>query len=142
MDFSQTFAISAAGMQIERLRVDVAAMNLAYANTMQTPEGGYQPMRVVAQVTGRASSSFGDTVSRWLGNTELAVASTGAQPRNVYEPGNPFADTRGYVQYPNVDSATEMMNMMSATRAYEANIAAMNMAKTMALKALDIGGAA
>jgi len=57
----------------------------------------------------------------------------------VYEPGHPLANERGFVAYANVDSATEMVSMMSATRAYEANVSAMNTARTLALRALDIG---
>jgi flagellar basal-body rod protein FlgC len=61
--------------------------------------------------------------------------------RKVHDPGHPMADAQGFVAYPAVDAATEMVTLMSATRAYEANVAAMNAARTMALKALDIGGA-
>jgi flagellar basal-body rod protein FlgC len=58
----------------------------------------------------------------------------------VYEPGNPDANAKGYVAYPNINLVTEMVSMMTATRAYEANVSALNAAKAMALKALEIGG--
>jgi len=61
-------------------------------------------------------------------------------PRLVYEPGHPDADTKGFVAYPDVNPVSEMVELMTVTRAYEANVRAMNMAKTMALKALEIGG--
>jgi flagellar basal-body rod protein FlgC len=58
----------------------------------------------------------------------------------VHEPGHPMADAKGFVKYPGVDPAADMISLMSAARAYEANVAALNTARTMALKALDIGG--
>jgi flagellar basal-body rod protein FlgC len=158
MDYSQSFAISAAGMSVERTRVEVAALNLANANTVQTADGvGFQPLRVVARTISAASASvmpggFADQVAAGLGQAadatlmnptlpEVGVEQSGALPRRVYEPGNPFADSKGFVTYPGVDTATEMVTMMSALRSYEANVAAMNTAKTLAMKALDIGGA-
>jgi flagellar basal-body rod protein FlgC len=73
---------------------------------------------------------------------QAVVEPSGLAPRRVYEPGNPYADAKGYVAYAGVDTAAEMVAMMSASRSYEANIAAMNMSKTMALKALQIGESA
>jgi len=61
-------------------------------------------------------------------------------PRMVYEPGHPHADTKGYVAYPGVDQSTQMVNMASALRAYEANVVAMNAARVMAARTLEIGG--
>ena len=154
MDYSQSFAISAAGMTVERTRVDVAALNLANANTVQTAGGvAYQPMRVVARSV--ASAAFATQVDRGLNGADsdvgadmpasilpqASVEPTGAPPRMVYEPGNPLANPKGFVAYTGVDNATEMVTMMSAMRSYEANVAAMNTAKTLALRALDIGGA-
>jgi flagellar basal-body rod protein FlgC len=155
MDYSKAFAISAAGMAVERTRVDVAALNLANANTVQGPEGtGYQPLRVVARAaavssTGIASLSFGGLVEQALdaervlgGSLPLAdVEPTSDGPRLVYDPGNPLANEKGFVAYPAVDTATEMVTLMGAVRAYESNVAAMNTARTLALKALEIGGA-
>jgi len=151
MDYSQAFAISAAGMTVERTRVDVAAVNLANANTVQGADGNaFRPLRAVARVTNAVAASFSDLVdpSGNLGAVSaqvlptVSVEAADVAPRLVYEPGHPFANTKGFVAYPGVDTAVEMVTMMSATRAYEANVAAMNAARTMALKALDIGGAA
>jgi flagellar basal-body rod protein FlgC len=148
MDYNTSFAISAAGMVAEHARVDVAALNLANANTLQTAGGGgYQPMRVVmrAAATGenfasQVAAGENDTqiVASLLPEAVLEPSTVGS--RQVYDPSNPFADGKGMVNYPGVDSATEMVNMMTAVRAYESNVAAMNVAKTLALKALDIGG--
>lgn len=153
MDYEQAFAVSAAGMTLERTRVDVAALNLANANTIQTAGGSrYLPQRVVALTApGIASSdpatasvfaqAFADgTQAAGMSVPQASVQSAEMAPRKVYEPGNPFADTKGYVSYAGVDAATEMVTMMSAVRSYEANVVAMNTAKTIALKALDIGG--
>ncbi len=157
MDYSRAFTISSAGMAIERMRVDVAALNLANANTVQAADGvTYHPTRVVARATaapfatGASAASFAELVDEGLdaaglgGLTlpEAAVERTAAAPRQVYEPGHPFADARGFVSYPGVDPATEMVTLMTALRAYEANVVALNTARTLALKALEIGGAA
>ncbi len=153
MDYAQSFAISAAGMAAERTRVDVAALNLANANTIRTPDGTmYQPLRVIARAVNApaAVASFASRVDDGLSVAEGAplalpeasVEASGAEPRAVYEPGNPFADAKGFVSYPGVDPATEMVTLMGALRAYEANVAAMNAAKTLMLKALEIGGGA
>lgn len=143
MDYQSAFAISAAGMSAEKLRVDVAALNLANANSPLSPQGaGYQPLRVMS--TTRAAygvRSFGDLVEQGMAvNQGLSVAPYRAPARRVHEPGHPQADRDGYVSYPGVDTLTEMMTMMVASRAYEADVAAFNAAKTMALKALEIGG--
>lgn len=137
MDTLQSFAISAAGMDVERLRVEVASLNLANAHALQAPgQPGFQPLRVVA------TPSFGAQVQDGLAAVGLPAASvepSGAAPRKVHEPGHPLADARGFVAYPGVDPATEMVELMSATRAYEANVAALNTARALALKALEIG---
>ncbi|WP_418124734.1 flagellar basal body rod protein FlgC [Variovorax sp. 160MFSha2.1] len=154
MDYTQTFAISAAGMNVERMRVEVAALNLANANTVQGVDGrSYQPLRVVAEArlsagaSADAAGGFASLVSSAAGDIDAAlqagpqvrVIAAGVMPRMVYEPGHPLANERGFVAYANVDPATEMVSMMSATRAYEANVSAMNTARTLALRALDIG---
>ncbi len=152
MDYTRSFAISAAGMNAERTRVEVASLNLANAHTVITPGGlGFQPMRVVAQsVSANQCGSFASRITTGLdGGAEteenlplpvITLEPTGATPKSVHEPGNPFSDAKGYVQYPAVDTATEMIEMMSALRAYEANVVAMNTARTLAQKALEIGG--
>lgn len=139
MDYSQTFAISAAGMNVERLRVDVSALNLANANAAMTANGvNYQPLRVVAAAS--HVPSFGTLVGGGLAGPQAVVEPSTQLPRQVLEPGNPAADAQGFVRYPGVDTTVEMMTLMSATRAYEANVSALNAARSMAMKALEIGG--
>lgn len=135
MDYARSFAISSAGMAVERTRVEVAAANLANAHTVQGPDGrGYQPARVVAR-------SFESLVTGGMAlPTPVAtIEPAGSRPRLAYDPGHPMADARGFVQHPGVDPATEMVTLMSAMRAYEANVAALNTARSLALKTLEIG---
>ncbi|MDQ0086092.1 flagellar basal-body rod protein FlgC [Variovorax boronicumulans] len=151
MDYMQSFAISAAGMNVERMRVDVAALNLANANTVQGMGGSsYQPLRVLAEAqspSGADGGGFGALVRQGLEGGDLAsqagptarIVPADVASRQVYEPGHPLANERGFVAYAAVDTATEMVSMMSATRAYEANVSAMNTARTLALRTLDIG---
>ena len=146
MDYRNVFAISAAGMDLERQRVDVATLNLANANTVQAPNGrGYLPMRVVARCLGMLPGRFADIVRAGgagmnAAGATVTVEPVDATPRQAYDPGHPYADERGFVRYAPVDTAAEMMTMMSAIRSYEANVAALNTSRQMAVKALEIGG--
>lgn len=141
MDYLQSFAVSAAGMSAERTRVEVAATNLANANTVQDPaSGGYQPLRAVARAVQRPA--FADLVNSGIDGVvvpAVTVEPLATRPRMVHEPGHPLANEQGFITYPAVDPAAEMVTLMSATRAYEANVAAMTTARTLALKALEIG---
>ncbi len=150
MGFMDTLAISASGMTAERLRMDVVANNLANVNTTRTPGGG--PFRRQQVALAPASASFGETLAGLSGSddgTEAArggVQVSGIVPdmrpfKRVYQPGHPDADKQGYVNLPNVDTVTEMVDMMGATRAYEANVAAVGAVKGMAMKAMEIGRA-
>jgi flagellar basal-body rod protein FlgC len=139
MDYQQAFAISAAGMHVERTRVETASLNLANANTVASPTGtGFQPMRVLAT----AGDSFAALVEGDMAAAALPVPTVEAsnvRPRLVQDPGHPLADERGFVAYPGVDPAAEMVTLLGAARAYEANVAAMNTARSLALKTLEIG---
>jgi flagellar basal-body rod protein FlgC len=135
------FEISSAGMTLERTRVEVAALNLANANVAGRGAAAYRPLQVV----GAPGLDFAAQLLR--GNASLAalrpefrIESANVPARIVHEPGHPLADEKGMVHYPGVDPATEMMTLTGASRAYEANVAAMNTARTLTLKALDIGG--
>lgn len=143
MDYQNAFAISAAGMAAEKLRVDVAALNLANANSPLSANGaGYQPLRVMASTRAvPIARSFEALVEHGLAAAPtLSVAPYRAPVRRVYEPGHPQANMEGFVSYPGVDTLTEMMTLMVASRAYEADVAAFNAAKAIAMKALEIGG--
>lgn len=138
MNVFEAFALSGSGLEAERVRAEVAAVNLANANVTRTAGGGaYQPLRAVLG-TGPAFKTQFDRAL--VGVQVLGLQGTGAAPRLVHEPGHPHADAQGFVAYPGVNPLTEMTTLMSAVRSYEANLAALSAARTMALKALDIGG--
>lgn len=141
MNVFQAFAVSGSALEAERTRVDVAALNLANANVSRTHDGGaYQPLRVVLKGAGAA---FRSQMGHALAGVRVAsIEAVPAEPRMVHEPGHPDADKNGFVSYPGVNHLTEMTTIMSAVRSYEANLVAFNVAKSMALKALDIGGGA
>lgn len=143
MDTFGVFDISAAGMSLERLRLDTSAMNLANAHTTAGPDGvRYRPLKVLAQPGALSFEQVfsGMTRTEALPLHDVEVRALETAVRRVYEPGHPHADEHGFVAYPDVNPVSEMVNLVSITRAYEANVRVMNAAKSMALKALDIGG--
>ncbi len=146
MSIFNSINISASGLTAERLRMDVVTKNIANANTTRTANGTPYRRQVAVFKTKDSDTSFSEYLKRSTGQTskfggvEVASIQNDSSPyKNVYEPGHPDADENGYVQMPNVDIVTEMANMISATRAYEANVTALNGTKGMALKALEIG---
>lgn len=138
MDYFSAFAISASGMDVQKVRVDTVALNIANANTSRTADGVvYQPLQVV--VGQKGAMGFATAMQHARGAEVLEVVPRDTPPRLVYEPGHPDADGSGFVSYPNIDPVSEMVALMEASRAYEANVRALNAAKTMALRALEIG---
>ena len=134
MNYLQAFAISGSGMAVERTRVDVTAVNIANAHSTRAADGGgFRALRVV---TAERANSF---ESLLRGAQVVEVRPIEAPPRLAYEPGHPDADGRGFVAYPGINPVAEMMNLLTAVRAYEANVAALNAAKAMALRTLEIG---
>lgn len=126
-------AISAAGLDVERTRIDVASLNLAYANVALGADGqGWRPLRVVP-------AAGEGTFAAWLGMPQVAVQPVDQGVRRVREPGHPLADAHGDVRYPAVDPMREMLALQAAARAYEANLAALQTTRAMLLKALEIG---
>jgi flagellar basal-body rod protein FlgC len=126
--------ISASGLYAQRMRMDAMANNIANANTTRTPEGGpYKRQEVVFQAH---ASKYDDG----NGGVEVAEVVQSKEPsKMVYDPSNPDAGPDGMVAMPNVNVVEEMVDMISATRAYEANIQAVNAARGMATKALELG---
>jgi len=142
--------IAATGMSVERLRTDVISDNIANASTTRTPEGGpFRRSRVVLRPIKQSPyfrlpfqpESFDEGAGR--GVRVSTVEKDGSPPRLVYDPTHPDAiktgDKAGYVEMPNVNIVTEMVDMIAASRAYEANSAIANGSKAMFLKALEIG---
>jgi flagellar basal-body rod protein FlgC len=138
--------ISASGLTAERLRMDTIANNLANANTTRTPGGGpYRREEVVLRsrnsgpsVAGLPSSGFSVDVPGGGGVEVAGIVQDQTPLKQVYDPGNPDADRRGYVLMPNVNAVTEMTDMITATRAYEANTTAINAVKAEAQHTLDV----
>lgn len=145
MGFGGFFAISASGLAAHRVRMDVIAANLANAQSTSTPQGGPYRRQDVVLESVAASEAFADALSaESAGGTAVRVARVvedKTPPRRSYDPGHPHADDDGYVALPNVNVVAEMVDLMAATRAYEANVAAVNATKRVLQAALEIGEA-
>lgn len=147
MSLFKSMEISASGLAVQRLRMNILSGNLANAQTTRTPasEGGGPYKRrdivITAQPMGNPFEDFlDDTQFTQLKKVRtLDVHRDPRPPREQFEPGHPDADKNGYVRYPNINIMTEMVNMIAATRAYEANTTALQDTKQMAMKALEIG---
>ena len=127
--------ISASGLFAQRMRLDAIANNIANANTTRTDRGGpYRKMEVVFRAKADSSGNMSGV------DVEDVIESSDP-PKMVYEPSHPDADSDGMVAMPNINIVEEMVDMISATRAYEANVQAIQAAKSMAMKALEIGRA-
>jgi len=142
MDIFTTFDVSASALKAQRIRLDTISSNLANVETTSTPEGGpykkksvyfeSQPLSFKEHLDGRLKNSIqGVEVTRILEDQD--------EPQRIYDPSHPDAGEDGYVAMPNVNVLKEMVDMTSATRAYEANTTVIKSAKRMALKALEIG---
>lgn len=140
MAFLSSLDISGSALTAQRLRMDVISENIANAQTTQTAEGGpYR--RKVCVMSERAASPFSSALSSAAGK---GVAVTGivrdmSDFELEYDPDSPLAGPDGYVRLPNVDEVEELIDLMSATRSYEANVTALDATKSMAVKALEIG---
>lgn len=144
MDLLTSLKISSSGLAANRRRMKAISSNIANAQTTRTSEGGpYRPKEVVFGAE-PARDSFSTILEGELDENANSVhatevISTNKPPILKYEPNHPDANEQGYVAYPDINVMKEMADMISASRAYEANISAMNTAKSMAMKALDIG---
>lgn len=142
MDIFNSLRISSSALQAQRMRLDTISSNLANMETTRTPEGGpYQKKSVVFRPVG---TSFEERLDRSLRGAVQGVrvdrilADT-SEPKMVYDPAHPDAEDSGYVAMPNINLMDEMVDMKSASRAYEANVTVVKASKRMALKALEIG---
>jgi flagellar basal-body rod protein FlgC len=140
MDFFTAMEVSASGLSAERTRMNVAASNLANVQTTQAPGGGpYRRRDVVmssTNVPGLQNVPFAQAV-RAVAVTQ--ISQDASPPRLEYDPGHPQANPQGYVAYPNINPVEEMVDMITASRAYEAGITSMTTAVNMAERALGIG---
>ncbi len=139
MGFLSSIDISGSALTAQRLRMDVISENIANAETTTTNNG--EPYRRKVCVLSERSS-FSSVLSNSVGGGVVVsqIATDASDFELEYDPDNPLADADGYVQMPNVDEVEEIIDLMSATRSYEANVTALNATKSMAVKALEIGG--
>jgi len=139
MDFLTALRISGAGLGVERTRVNLATSNLANAETTRTAAGGpYQRLDPVIQAV-PFPTELGEAGSNPPMQAEISAIVADPTPgRRVYSPGHPDADPEGFVMFPNVNPVHEVVNLMSASRSYEANATAIETLKTMAQRGLDI----
>jgi len=140
MDLMTAMKISASGLSAQRTRMNVVSSNLANINTTRTPEGGpYRRKEVILAAT-PLENSFGKVLAEQVSEPRVVtVAEDHGALQKVYDPSHPDADPDGYVSMPNVNLMKEMVDMLSATRAYEANTAVINTVKSMSQRAIDIG---
>ena len=144
MGLFTSFNISASGMTAERLRTDTISQNIANVDTTRTADG--KPyVRKTVMFEEKPAGTFDDILMTTMGQVGSGVKvtkivnDTSTAMNKVYDPSHPDADENGYVLYPNVNTVTEMTNLIDASRAYEANVTAFDASKSMTSKGLNIG---
>ena len=145
MGFLDALRASASGLSAQRVRMKLIASNLANVSTTRTPEGGpYQRREPIFSAASSKVDSFQDILkARQQGDVvevqTVGVVKDGRDPIMKYEPDHPDANEDGFIALPNISVTEEMVNLVSASRSYEANIAAVKATKNMVTKALEIG---
>lgn len=144
MSIFDAFRISGSGMTAERLRLDLISNNIANMNTAGKPgDPNLQPykrqMPVFSEVLDQTTANGNGIDAQGGGVMVSKIIQDNSPPKLEYDPSNPDADSAGYVAYPNINVVNEMVDSITATRAYEANVTTLNAAKDMASKALQIG---
>lgn len=144
MDFLSSLNISGSGLTAQKLRMDVISQNIANAEVTRTESGTPYRRKMVVLSSIKGENSFRDALDK-----ATKVKTNGVQVQSViedqsplvpvYNPNHPDANEEGYVMLPNVNTAQEMIDMLGASRAYEANVTAFNATKSMVMKALEIG---
>lgn len=140
MAFLSSMDISASALSAQRMRMDVISENIANAQTTKTFSG--EPYRrKIALLSERQNSSFSSIFNSAIGGGVVvsAIVEDQSDFELNYDPDDPNANEDGYVQMPNVDETKEIIDLMSATRSYEANVTVLNATKSIAMKALEIG---
>jgi flagellar basal-body rod protein FlgC len=142
MGILDSLSVSASALTAERLRMDVTAENLANAQTTRTDAGGPYRRKVVqlAEDGGGFGAQLGSAMRAAAprGVRVEAIVEDSTPLKTVYDPGHPDADERGYVQMPNVEPVEEMVDLITASRSYEANVTAMQTAKQMFTRTIDL----
>lgn len=146
MGLFRSIDATTSGLAAQRVRMDVVSANVANIDTTRTPEGdGPYQRHVVRFASGGSPVPFSKLVQRFTGQADTGIVVTQvaiddvSPTRQAYDPAHPDADADGFVELPNVDLVTEMTDLTSANRSYQANATVLNALKQMALRALDIG---
>ncbi len=141
MDFMTAMKISGSALKAERSRINIAAMNMANANTTRTIEGGPYRAKSVVFAAKPVEGNFQDVykgVEDKLRGVDVSFVEDKTPFKEIYDPSHPDADKNGIVKMPNVNVAEQMVDLMGARRDFDANVAALDAIKAMALRALDI----
>ncbi len=137
MSTMNIFEIAGSALTAQSQRMNVTASNLANADSVAGPDGKpYRARQVVFQMAPVPGQAYSQSVG---GVKVAAVVESGAPARMQYDPKNPLANADGYVAMPNVDVVAETVNMISASRSYQANVEVINTAKSMMMRTLSIG---
>lgn len=139
MSLKDVVRIAASGLEAQRARMETVASNLANTSTTRTPEGGPYRRRMPVIAAQPVEKSFENELQGAVRKVEVRGVLIDQRPPILrYEPGHPDANPQGYVAYPNIDAAEEMVDMLSATRSYEANINVIKTVRTMNEAALTM----
>jgi flagellar basal-body rod protein FlgC len=142
MSLFSSLSVSASGMSAQRARTEVLVENLANSETTRTPEGGPYHRKDVVFSEDSSIGSFSSELNSVLGPalSGVTVSQTidDSAPEMRYQPGHPDADKDGYVAYPKINPAEDMVDLLGASRGYEANVAAISAVKDMINKSLDL----
>lgn len=143
MNFFTAMELSASGMLVQKTRTAVIAENLANAQSTRSPDGGpYKPKSVVI---GSTPVSFEASLDKFLRNRDvqqaqvLSIEKSNAEPKQVYDPTHPDADENGFISLPDVNATQEMIDMLTASRSYQANMTVLNSVKAMVLRTFELG---
>jgi flagellar basal-body rod protein FlgC len=144
MNFFDALQTSSSGLTAQRIRMNLISGNLANINSTKTEDGGPYKRKEPVFAAVPLKKTFSDVLQNRMDNnlTEVKVINVtedGRKPLTRYEPTHPHANADGYVEMPNINVIEEMVNLMMASRSYEANVTAVNATKKMAMKALEIG---
>ena len=145
MDLDKSLALSASGLAVQRQRMNIIASNLANVNSTKSINGApYRRRDLLVRADRRVTQPFNAMLNRSglpdpPGVKAVKVIEDKRPPRQVYDPQHPDANKDGFVMMPDINTIEEMVNLITASRAYEANVTAMNISKSMAQRALDIG---
>jgi flagellar basal-body rod protein FlgC len=143
MSLFGAISISASGMDAQRIRAELITENLANADTTRTPQGGPYKRKDAVFGSSPVQGSFADTLSELSagpanGVTVSRITIDESDPERRYLPGHPDADAQGYVAFPKINPAQEMVDLMSASRGYQANVAAISSVKDMIARSIDL----